>query len=151
MNSFYIAVDFLKQRLSSNENVNTFIFGQLSSRDVFKKNIYPLVHIMPSSVDFSNSQISVFSFEVACLDQRDISKQVIKDKINSNDDIQDNLNITWSILNDLITWLQRQNNDDSIELVSVTQAQPIFLEDYNGLDGWALNLTIQLINKQSVC
>jgi hypothetical protein len=149
MNQFYQVVDLIKSRLFENPNVNTVIFGRTEDKDLYKKNIYPLVHINPMDVEFTTSQVCNFSFEIAALDQRDISKNTQYDKFEGNDDLQDNLNVTFAILNDLITWLRTQNNEFFIELAAVQTAQPVLFKDYNLLDGWVVQLTFKMPNSHS--
>jgi hypothetical protein len=59
--------------------------------------------------------------------------------------------LTSSILIDLITYLQTQNNDNTIEIVSVGSLTPIQFNDFNILDGWTVQITIQVPNEQTVC
>lgn len=151
MNQFYLTVDLLRDRLEGNENVNTVVFGRTEDRDLYKKSIYPLVHINPTSAPMNSTQVSYFSFEIAALDQRDISKEPITDKFEGNDNLQDNLNITYTILNDLVTWLKLNNNSNYIELETVSDASPIVFKDYNLLDGWLITVTLKIPNNQSIC
>ena len=151
MNAFYLVVDFLRNRLESNPNNNTVVFGRTEDKDLYKKSIYPLTHINPVSAPMSSSQVSYFSFEIACLDQRDISKSIATDKFEGNDNLQDNLNITYTILNDLVNYIRLQNNNYSIEIESVSDASPIIFNDYNLLDGWFITITLKIPNNQSVC
>ena len=145
MNQFYVLVDLIKERLSSNPNVNTVLFGRTEDKDLYKKNIYPIAHINPVSATFG-TQVSTFSFEIAALDQRDISKEVVTDKFLSNDDLQDNLNVTYAILNDLVSYLKLQNNEYLIELTAVGTASPVLFKDYNLLDGWVVTLEFKMPN-----
>lgn len=151
MNAFYLVVDFLRNRLESNPNNNTVVFGRTEDKDLYKKSIYPLTHINPVSAPMSSSQVSYFSFEIACLDQRDISKSIATDKFEGNDNLQDNLNITYTILNDLVNYIRLQNNNYSIEIESVSDASPIIFNDYNLLDGWFITITLKIPNSQSIC
>lgn len=151
MNQFYLVVDLLKERLQNNPNVNTVVLSRTEEKDLYKKSIYPLVQINPVSAPMTSSQVSYFSFEIAALDQRDISKSIATDKFEGNDNLQDNLNITYTILNDLVSWLRRQNNEYRIELYNVTDATPILFNDYSLLDGWFVEVTLMIPNNQSVC
>jgi hypothetical protein len=150
MNQFYLTIDLLKQRLLNNVNVNTVIEARDGDKDLYKKNIYPLAVVNPTSADFSNSRVTFFTFEVAVLDQRDISKEP-GDKYNGNDNYVDNLNITSAIINDLVNYLRLQNNDDLIELVSVTDANKVEMSGYNLLDGWFITLKLSVPNTQNYC
>ena len=151
MNTFYLVVDFLRSRLEGNPNNNTVIFGRTEDKDLYKKSIYPLTHINPVSAPMSSSQVSYFSFEIACLDQRDISKSITIDKFEGNDNLQDNLNITYTILNDLVNYIRLQNNNYNIEIEDVSEASPIVFSDFNLLDGWFITLTLKIPNNQSIC
>ncbi len=150
MNQFYLTIDLLKQRLLNNVNVNTVIEARDGDKDLYKKNIYPLAVVNPISADFSNSRVTFFTFEIAVLDQRDISKEP-GDKYNGNDNYIDNLNITSTIINDLVNYLRLQNNDDLIELVSVTDANKVEMSGYNLLDGWFITLKLSVPNTQNYC
>ena len=150
MNQFYLTIDLLKQRLLNNVNVNTVIEARDGDKDLYKKNIYPLAVVNPTSADFSNSRVTFFTFEVAVLDQRDISKEP-GDKYNGNDNYVDNLNITSAIINDLVNYLRLQNNDDLIELVSVTDANKVEMSGFNLLDGWFITLKLSVPNTQNYC
>jgi hypothetical protein len=151
MNQFYLVVELLRQRLQANPNVNTVVLSKTDDKDLYKKSIYPLVQINPVSAPMSSSQVSYFTFEIAALDQRDISKAPVKDKFEGNDNLQDNLNITYTIINDLVNWLRIQNNTYGIELSNVTDATPILFNDFNILDGWYMSITLMVPNNQSVC
>lgn len=151
MNAFYLVVDLIKERLQNNPNVNTVLFGATEDKDLYKKNIYPIAHINPVSAPMDSTKASYFTFEIACLDQRDISKAPATDKFDGNDNLQDNLNITYTILNDLVGWLRLQNNSIYAELDSVSEATPILFKDHNLLDGWYMTITIKVPNNQNVC
>jgi hypothetical protein len=150
MNQFYLTIDLLKQRLIDNVNVNTVIEARDGDKDLYKKNIYPLAVVNPISGDFSNSRVTFFTFEIAVLDQRDISKEP-GDKYNGNDNYIDNLNITSTIINDLVNYLRLQNNDNLIELVSVTDANKVEMSGFNLLDGWFITLKLSIPNTQNYC
>lgn len=150
MNQFYLTIDLIKQRLLNNVNVNTVIEARDGDKDLYKKNIYPLAVVNPTSADFSNSRVTFFTFEVAVLDQRDISKEP-GDKYNGNDNYIDNLNITSAIINDLVNYLRLQNNDDLIELVSVTDANKVEMSGYNLLDGFYITIKLSIPNTQNYC
>jgi hypothetical protein len=72
-------------------------------------------------------------------------------KFDGNDNYVDNLNITSTIINDLVNYLRLQNNDDLIELVSVTDANRVEDSDFNLLDGWFITLKLSVPNTQNYC
>lgn len=146
MNSFYKAVDFLKDRFENNNNVNTVLFGRTEEKDLYKKNIYPVVHINPVAAPITTSAVSLFQFEIAALDQRDISNGIQRDKFEGNDNLQDNLNITYHILLDLVNSLKTQYNEYGVELEATTDMTPLLFTDHNILDGWVITITLKLEN-----
>lgn len=151
MNEFYLCVDLLKQRLQNNPLVNTTIFARTEEKDLYKKNIFPIAHINPTSSPFTNSQVVQFTFEIGVFEQRDINKVDTQTKFEGNDNVIDNLNTCYAVLNDLISYLQLSNNDNLIELVAISNLQPLLFKDFNILDGWAVTLTLQVPNSISIC
>lgn len=151
MNEFYLCVDLLKQRLQNNPLVNTTIFARTEEKDLYKKNIFPIAHINPTSSPFTNSQVVQFTFEIGVFEQRDINKVDTQTKFEGNDNVIDNLNTCYAVLNDLISYLQLSNNDNLIELVAISNLQPLLFKDFNILDGWAVTLTLQAPNSISIC
>jgi len=151
MNSYYIVTTYLKDILSADENVHTVIHGKTEDKDLYKKSIYPLAHILPQAAPFSSTRVNQFTFEIAVLDQRDLSKSLEEDKFEGNDNQLDNLTTTFSVLNRLIATLRLQNNEDMIELVSNTDATPVLFKDHNLMDGWSVTITLSIPNNITVC
>jgi hypothetical protein len=119
MNSFYKVSNKIKELFLTNPDVHTIVFGRTSERDLYKKSIYPLVHINPLSSSFNTSSVNTFTFEIAVLDQRDLSRRTEEDKYEGNDNEIDNLNLTHSIINRFISEFRLQNNSDEIEITNV--------------------------------
>lgn len=151
MNEFYLAVELLKERLQNNPLVNTTIFARTEEKDLYKKNIFPIAHINPTSSPYTTSQVNQFTFEIGVFEQRDINKSDTNSKFEGNDNVIDNLNTCYAVLNDLITYLSTQNNEHNIELVAISNIQPLLFKDFNLLDGWAVTLTLQVPNSITLC
>ena len=146
MNSYYKATTILREILEANEDVNTVLHGKSDDKDLYKKSIYPLAHINPVSSSFDSSQANTFTFEIAVLDQRDLSSNSqTEDKFYGNANEIDNLNTAHSVLNDLLTRL-RLNYNDGLEVIGVSPAQPVLFKDFNLLDGWLISLTVTMPN-----
>lgn len=47
MNNFYKIIELVRARLADNPMVNTLIFARVEEKDLYKKNLYPLAHIIP--------------------------------------------------------------------------------------------------------
>lgn len=151
MNQFYTILDLIKNRLESNPLVHTTIFARLDEKDLYKKQIYPIAHIIPIASPFINSQVTQFTFDIGVFEQRDINKFPTEDKFTGNDNVIDNLNLTSSVLIDLVNYLQSQNNENEIELVSIGNMVPIQYNDFNIMDGWTIQLTLQIPNDMVSC
>lgn len=153
MNQFHRATDLVKSRLTENPYVKTVLFGVSQEKDLYKKSIYPIAHIVPVSAPMGTRRMrtnasNLFAFEVAVMDQRDVSKSISTDKFDGNDNLQDNLNICYTIINDLISYLTVVNNDQNIQLEEVNDLTPILFKDFNLLDGWVCRfvLTVPVID-----
>lgn len=142
MNGYFKATELLKNILQSYPTNVTVRTGRFNEMDLDKKTIYPLAYITQSLRSYASSQMNSYTFEIGILIDRDNSRSVIEEKFYDNDNEIDNFNDSDNILNYLITTLRLQNNEDNFELLSVTDAQPLFLSKHNLLDGWFLTLTL---------
>ena len=118
------------------------IFARVEEKDLYKKNLYPLAHIIPQASPWTTQQVNQVSLQIRVVEQRDINKMHTDTKFEGNDNILDNLNVCHTIINDLLTYLSLQNNDDYIELISVSSLEPILFSDHNILDGFAVTITL---------
>jgi hypothetical protein len=151
MRGFYLTIQLLKDLLEEDINVHTIVHGLKSTMDINKKNIFPLAHLQVTSSTADNQYIS-FTFEVAVLDIRNISKKIVTDKFLQNDNELDNLNTTHAVLNRLITKLRLRKNADKIELNNTPTITPIIFEEMNLLDGWRTELELIIPNTEiNVC
>ncbi len=151
MNNFYKIIELVRARLADNPMVNTLIFARVEEKDLYKKNLYPLAHIIPQASPWTTQQVNQVSLQIRVVEQRDINKMHTDTKFEGNDNVLDNLNVCHTIINDLLTYLSLQNNDDYIELISVNNLEPILFSDHNILDGWGVTITLSIPNDISVC
>jgi hypothetical protein len=151
MNNYYRIIELVRARLAENPMVNTLIFARVEEKDLYKKNLYPLAHIIPQASPWTTQQVNQVSLQIRVVEQRDINKMHTNTKFEGNDNILDNLNVTHTIINDLLTYLSLQNNEDYIELVNVSNLEPILFNDHNLLDGWGVTITLSIPNDISVC
>lgn len=142
--SYYKAIQILRDYLEEdNMYVNTIIHGKTDQKDIYKKNIFPLVHITPMGADISQKALTIYTFEIASLDIRDISTDVVEDKFIGNDNEIDDLSSTLIVLNKLVGKLRTRINRDGIVMSNVTNAIPIIYSNNNILDGWSITLELQ--------
>lgn len=151
MNNFYKIIELVRARLAENPMVNTLIFARVEEKDLYKKNLYPLAHIIPQASPWTTQQVNQVSLQIRVVEQRDINKMHTDTKFEGNDNVLDNLNVTHTIINDLLTYLSLQNNDENIELINVSNLEPILFSDHNILDGWGVTITLSIPNSISVC
>ena len=70
---------------------------------------------------------------------------LVEDKFDGNDNLIDNLNTCHAVLNNLITRLRLQENN-GLELLTVSDATPVLFTDHNIMDGWLITITVALPN-----
>jgi hypothetical protein len=149
-NNFYKVTERIKEVLNENPLVNTVIYARNEDADLLKNNLYPLAHINPLASTWSTNAVNEFTFEIGVLNQRTRDNRHNDTKFLGNDNLIDNHNTCYSILNEFLTDLSVDNRD-SITMISVSDLSPIYLSNLNGLDGFAVTITLQLINKTEVC
>ena len=149
MNTYYKVISYLRSYLEKNPNVNTVVYADGNNFDLNEKNIYPIVYINPQSAPISdNTGIRSYTFEIAALDQRDISNEYMTDKFTGNDNQIDNHNICDTILYDLYMYIKDGDNDENIELGSASDLSVVQTPNVNILDGWVFTITLKIPNNQ---
>jgi hypothetical protein len=150
MNQYYTCLNFIRDSIKGAPFVNT-ITQRTDIIDNVKKNIFPLAHINILNAS-APSQSNTFTFEIAVLDIRNVSKVKSNDKFLGNDNEIDNLNTCHAIINYALTKMQLERNEFDIEIESVSDLTPILLEFTNMLDGWKVEITLSIPNNlMSVC
>lgn len=151
MNEYKTTLKLIRDRLLSNPDVNTCIHARKIDKEIFKKTIYPMTLVNWVESPTSSSRVSYFTFEVGAFDQRDISKFARTDKFLGNDNLQDNENTIYNILNDLINYIRTQNNSNFIELHEVSSIRPVLYTDEDLVDCAYVNITLKIPNQNSFC
>jgi len=148
MNEFYLVIEYIRASLAADPDINTVTHGAVNETDIDKKNIYPLAHIEVTGGGLPQG-FAQFNFTIHCLDQRNISKRPVVDKWLGNDNELDNLNTMFAVLNRFLTRLALQHNEYNIELVQRTNPVPVMYGFTNILDGWSVDIQLQISN--NVC
>jgi hypothetical protein len=146
MKSFYNSIDYIKSTLEKAPLLNTITHGT-DIIDNTKKSIFPLAHINILSSSIGSGEVK-FTFEVAVVDIRNVSKIKVNDKFLGNDNELDNLNTCHAILNFMITNMRLQRNEFDIELLNEPNLQPILMAFTNMLDGWKCEIELSVPNNQ---
>lgn len=149
MNTLNNVITFLSDWAQSNIWVGTVEFAKSGEMDLNRKNIYPLFVINPVSSPKTSNVINYYTFEIGVFDQRDVSNQIKTDKVNGNDDLIDNLNITDAIIDQLLDYLRNSYNEYQIELFQNSDALPSQMRGHNTLDGYIINITLAIPRKRN--
>jgi hypothetical protein len=149
-NNFYKIVKIIRDTLEENPLVNTLIYARGEDKDILKDNIYPLAHLNPVSAPWVNEASNNFTFEIGVFNQRTTDNRHKGTKFEGNDNVIDNHNTCYSIINEFLTVMSK-DNDDQIYMTTVSDIQPLFLQDSNGLDGWFVTVTFKMINSLDIC
>lgn len=153
MNSFYRAHDRIKDELLTIDNLNTIVEDRGNDADLFKKNIYPMGVIYVENGDLfpygivNTSAYDTFTFRVMVVSPRDFSNSE-DSRFYRNDNYIDNLNICYDVLKKLGEKLLKVDN--GVKMTAITQPIPGYLDYNNGLDGWQLNITLEVV-KNYIC
>lgn len=147
MNSYYELIKRLKLTFEDDERVNTVTTGDSTMIDLYKKDIYPLVHINVLNspfIGFDTTALVRFNVEVTVVDIRDINKEIINDKFWLNDNRHDNWNETRSILKEAENKLIKDIAETNITITSSTDAEILSFAKENTLDGWQQTWTMDV-------
>jgi hypothetical protein len=150
MNSFYTVIEYLKDFLIQDKDVNTCTHGAVEDVDIDKKNIFPLAHVLVTGMNFPVGMVA-YNFTIHVLDQRNISKTKSTDKWLKNDNELDNIATCSAVVNRLVSHLKRQHNDLDIELLNEPSAVPVLFQFTNILDGWQVDIQLGISNSMEVC
>lgn len=150
MNQYYTCLFYIRDILRDAPFINTVTQGT-DIIDNVKKNIPPIsnVNVLSASPPGQNN---TFTFEIAVLDIRNVSKKKSNDKFRGNTNEIDTLNMAHAVINYMITKMQLSRNKHDIEIENISELSPLLTEFTNMLDGWKVELTLSIPNNEmSVC
>ena len=140
MNTYYELIKSIKETFESDDRVSTVVTGGATDIDIYKKNIYPLVHVNVIDSPFIGNESTAvvrYNVEVTVVDIRDINKnEIVNDKFWLNDDRHDNWNETRSILKEAENKLVKNINGSDITIEEASVATLLSFAKENTLDGW---------------
>ncbi|HTG54621.1 MAG TPA: hypothetical protein VL943_00035 [Niabella sp.] len=126
--------------------VNTMTQGDISNIDLDRKNIFPLLHVSIGDASFPSPQVVRFNVEIACLDIRDINKEINTDKYYGQDNEIDNLNNTLPVLNRIWILMLQDFEENDITASENPTLQQMLLTRKNLLDGWIMTFQVDVPN-----
>lgn len=133
-----------------NNLVNTISIVPTLELDLNKENIYPLVNADMTETDIQEQVVIVF-FTMTIVQQRDNRPVKTNSKLLEDDNYLDNINETHSIAQRFINVLLNQNNDELIEISSLSSIK--ILKKWRGgmLDGVQFTIQLSIPNKGESC
>jgi len=147
MNELYLLTDFLINKFSENDLVNTVTLVETKHIDNNKENIYCLVNI-----DYLNSETLpdavISTFLITVVQQRDIRPQKTDSKLQLDTNLIDNRGETLSVISRFLNQMRSNNFANNIELRSNTDS-PKYHK--NSLDGHQITIELAMANMGSGC
>lgn len=150
MNEITKVYDYIINLFNSNELVNTISIVPTIEMDNNKENIYPLVNADLTATAIEDN-IIICDFEITIVQQRNSTTIKTDSKLLNDTNYLDNINETHSIATRFINVVSEQNNDDNIELDSLTKLRPLKNWGRNSLDGFQFNVSLSIPNSGKSC
>jgi hypothetical protein len=150
MNELYLLTDFLINKFSENDLVNTVTLVETKHIDNNKENIYSLVNIDYLNSDTLEDAI-VATFLITVVQQRDIRPKKTDSKLRLDTNLIDNLGETLAIITRFLNQMRSNNFANNIELFSNTQASKLENFNKNALDGHQITIELAMANMGSGC
>lgn len=138
-----IVTNFIIDRFRANTMVNTISVKPQSEIDFEKSNVYPLVNVDLTALQPIES-VHQMTFNITVFQQRDIKPTINLDNKLLNTNLIDNLNETYSIASKFINYMRSFNNDEDIEVISISEVTPLKNVLTNGLDGVTFNVVLEI-------
>mgnify|MGYP000633238296 CR=1 FL=1 len=143
-NVILAGLNLIVGHLNEDDRIKTIFSANEDELDFNKKDLYPMANVRVNSNDFNSNDVT---FEVTVVDQRDINKRVITNKLNGNDNRWDNWALSYDVLRSILNKIERLQNDENISFV--TSSSPILIDNAfaNGLDGYSVLITLNFPNR----
>lgn len=148
MNELTKVSNFVIDLFKQDPLVNTISFDKTAEMDWDKNTIYPLVNVDIVSSNVTEYDV-IINYTITIVTQRDIDNELHNDKIY-NDNLIDNLNETHSIGTRFINHIRKQNNDEFIDLTSLSPFQMLKNAMMSKCDGIRFNLQLATTN-DTIC
>jgi len=146
MNTYSQVLRYLQKLGNEDVFINTVTQGDFDEVDLDKKNIFPLLHIAIGNASFPSASVIRYDVQIGSFDIRDINKEINTDKFNKNDNEQDNLNETLSVLNRI--WIKMTKDFEENNITS-SENPSLEIQKFtrkNLLDGWIMTFQIDAPN-----
>ena len=147
MNQYTQVLTYLKTLAEQDDFVKTVTQGNMNDVDLYKANIFNLVHIDVLSSGFTNGNTITFDLEILSAQVRDSNKKDQETSKFWNDSNKvDNLNETLAVLNRMWVKMLVDFEGNNIRLEETASLEEVTEWNKNLLDGWLMTFTIEVPN-----
>ena len=157
--SFYKITDFINSVATGHPHIKTFDMGTLDEIDTFKQTLFPLCYLIPGQATINVYGSTVFTFSLLVMDRvidtNNLGEVDEYSTIEWNYRGIDNLNDVWndtiSTLNDIISFIQRNEETNAYQIYDDVTCTPFKDRFDNLLAGWAAEINIVVPNDKPAC
>ena len=151
MSGYYDIVTKLYESVNNDSLVNQTTKGDLSAVLTNKQNMFPLCHIMVNNSTF-DKQVLIFNISIICMDLVDFSKDETVTLYTGNNNEDDVMNTTLSILNRVYESMYRGSLfSDLYQIENVASCEPFFDKFDQNVAGWTMTFDVVTQNDMSIC
>lgn len=149
MSNYYDIATKLYNEINDNKLVNQVTKGDLSYVLNNKQNMFPLCHIMVNNATLSN-QVLNFNVSIICMDLVDFSKDETTTLYVGNNNEDDVMNTTLTILNRVYESMYRGELKDIYDILSDATCEPFFDKFSENVAGWTMTFDISTENTMQI-
>jgi hypothetical protein len=151
MANYFNILDTLKGHLDSDPFITTVTEGDIFQVDLGKQTLFPLAHIMVNTATFEGNVLR-FNITLMVMDIADISKNEAATIFLGNNNEQEILNTTLSVLNRAYEVLRRGDlYSDNFQVDGNPSCEPFTERFENYLAGWAMTFDVLVANTMTIC
>ena len=148
--TYFQITEAIKDSLRQDEIINTVTIGDIYDVDLDKQTLFPLAHIIVNNSSIEENTIS-HSVSILFMDIVDMSKEEIKDKFLSNNNLQDILNTQFTLAQRLVSQMQRGSLFTGLVRTENATVE-YFLDRFeNHLAGVTLTFDVLVPNSMTIC
>lgn len=150
--AFYNIIESLRTHFQGDVLVSEITEGSIYKVDLSKQTLFPLIHIMVNSATFDEASTITFNVSILAIGIVDVNKDETTDRFKGNDNTQDVLNTTLSILNRCFKQAKSGTLFDSkIQVEGSASCEPFEERFENNLAGWTMTLDLVTPNGMTIC
>ena len=155
--TFYQFTQFFNMLAENHPSIETFTIGDISTVDLAKQSIFPLLHMVPNNVTISRQMFN-YDIDLVYLDR---TMEIIPlsngsfNQITKNYKTVTNTHDVWNsgllAINDIVAYCMRNAQAQNFIITTDAIATPFEQSYDNVLAGWSVNMTIQVPNDVNAC